>query len=189
MKTNPIEPPLSSSKRNPAVKVEMIVMHSTAGGSLSGDITTLRKRGLAYHYLIDRDGKVYKCIPLSNKCSHAGSSYGPVEQRNGVSREQYKYTSANVKAGRVAKFVAGCTVNGYTVGISFCNRNDGKEEITAKQLASAEELVKAVLEQYPSIDKISCHYEVSPGRKSDPRLFDLDELAQKVGLTPWHFPH
>lgn len=178
---------IKSKPRPPGTDVNTIVMHSTAGASLDGDLNTLEERGVGYHYLIDRDGKVYKLVPLKRQTGHAGSSYGPQEAAAGLDRSQYPFTKENRDTGRVHHFVAGCSVNRYTVGISFCNKNDGKEAITLAQFASALDLVAAVRRQFPRMKWITCHYEVSPKRKSDPRLFDLEAFAQKVGLKPWRF--
>ena len=49
----------------------MLVLHHTAGGTLSGAVSTLKKRGLGYHYLVDKDGTIYEYVPPHRRCSHA----------------------------------------------------------------------------------------------------------------------
>jgi hypothetical protein len=39
------------------------VIHHTGGESISGAISTLKQRGLSYHYLIDKEGKVTQLLP------------------------------------------------------------------------------------------------------------------------------
>ena len=165
--------------------VDTVVMHSTAGSGINGVLSTLQQRGLAYHYIIDRDGKVYKLAPASKMTSHAGSSYGPHEQEKGVSTAQYPNNAVNRTLHRVGNFKAGCSVNSYTIGISFNNLNDGKEKITKKQMESARALVIDLQAQF-GLKWVTAHFAVSPGRKSDPRLFDLNLFAYEVGLEAWH---
>lgn len=187
MTTIPIHPPLASSARQPSTRVTLIVMHATAGGGIHGSIASLRKKGLGYHYLIERNGSVYKGCPASRRTAHAGSSYGPHEANAGVDTAQYPNTPKNRAAGRVYDFVAGTSVNEYSIGIAFCNLNDGQEPITQAQLDAASELIAALKQQFADIEWISTHYEVSPQRKTDPRQFDLNAFATRVGLKAWTF--
>lgn len=71
-----------------------IIVHHTAGGTLSGAEGALRKRGLGYHYMIDKDGQVYEYGSPSRKMYHAykantgtigisyvgGGSFGPINE-------------------------------------------------------------------------------------------------------------
>ena len=49
----------------------MVILHHTAGGTLKGAEDTLIKRGLGYHYMIDRDGVVYEYVKPHKKTFHA----------------------------------------------------------------------------------------------------------------------
>lgn len=168
---------LRSKLRNPFVPVSLIVMHSTAGSTLSGAISALRSKGFGYHYLIEKDGTIWKCVPYKRSTTHAGNSYGPREQAKGVSRVQ----------NSAQEFVAGCSVNGYSIGVSFVHENDGQKVITSAQMTAAEQLVRALADGIPSLKHVSTHAIVSPRRKTDPRPFDLEDFALAVGLIPWRF--
>lgn len=48
-----------------------IIIHHTAGGNLSGAESALKSRGLAYHYMIDKDGTVYEYAKPSRRTYHA----------------------------------------------------------------------------------------------------------------------
>jgi N-acetyl-anhydromuramyl-L-alanine amidase AmpD len=135
---------------------DLIVMHSTAGGTALSSIAYLRKIGYSYHYVIDRDGTVYKCVPASQCAFHAG----------------------------VSKSVHGENVNEYSVGVCFANRNDGKEPITQAQEKAARELALALKEQFKTLRLVTRHLDccIPKGRKSDPRLFDMDDFARDTGL-------
>jgi len=147
----------SRSRKQPCTTV---VYHATAGGSLSGALSTLKLKGFSYHVLIDKDGTVWKAVPYTRVAYHAGKSVGP----------------------------EGPNVNDYSVGICFVNRNDGKDPITAAQLKAAREYTLELMKAIPSIKWGCTHFGVSPGRKFDPRLFDLKSFCAEVGLEPWKNP-
>ena len=167
------------------ITVDTVVVHYTAGGSLSGAISTLEQRGLGYHYLIDFDGSIYKGAPYASETYHAGSSYGPHEEAYGKSKTQYLYTKENVKAGRVYKFLIGCSVNSYTVGISLVNTNVGLPA-TQAQINALESLIRDLKTVLP-LKWVTGHHQVSPNRKSDPKGLDLDAVAKATGLAYWKF--
>jgi N-acetyl-anhydromuramyl-L-alanine amidase AmpD len=188
IKTYPSPKPLVSRARPVGTKIDTIVIHYTAGNSLSGAINALYSRDLAYNFIIDLDGKIYKCVGYTRQCGHAGSSYGPHEQARGVSTAQYPNTKENRAKLRVGKFVAGCSVNSYTIGISMVNLNDGRP-MTEKQAISLYNLIWALKgDQSLPLKYITGHKDVSPGRKVDPRGLDLQVLADAVDLTYWRFP-
>ena len=132
-----------------------IVLHATAGGSLWGAISTLRLKGLSYHYLIAKDGTVTKCVPYTRVAFHAGKSFGP----------------------------SGSNVNGYSVGISFVNRNDGIDPYTIKQIDQCRLLIADLEAAIPTLKYLTTHYAISPKRKTDPKKFPCASV--KNGLTMW----
>jgi N-acetyl-anhydromuramyl-L-alanine amidase AmpD len=134
-----------------------IVLHATAGRGVPGAVSTLIQRGLSYHYIIAKDGVITKCVPLSGEAYHAGKSSGP----------------------------DGASVNGYSVGISFANLNDGKDPYTMAQHLACEQLIASILTQMPSIKYLTTHKQVSWPRKTDPAKFDGRPMAQRLGLLYW----
>ncbi len=141
--------------------ITTVVMHSTAGSTLAGAISTLRKKRLGYHYLIDVDGKVWKGAPTSANVGHAGTSAGP----------------------------DGSGVNGYSIGVSFVHLNDGRP-IPAVQIDAAMELVKELADKIPSLEWLTTHYAITvlkngTYRKSDPKGCPLSAIASHAGLKPW----
>ncbi len=157
----------------------LIVMHATAGANASGAIETLREKGYGYHYIVkdedEGDGTVLKCVATDRVCYHAGNSYGPREEARGVSRVQ----------GEGARFVAGCSVNGYSIGISFVNMDDGRDPFSPAQTQAARALVAALRAAIPTISAITTHAIVSPRRKVDPLGFDIDALGKATRLPVW----
>ena len=53
------------------VRPYKVILHHTAGGSLSGAESTLQQRGLGYHYMIDYEGDVYEYVPADRWTAHA----------------------------------------------------------------------------------------------------------------------
>ena len=137
--------------------ITTIVLHSTDGWSAASSISWLREIRLSYHYIIERDGEVTKCVPLSRVAFHAGKSTGP----------------------------QGKDVNPYSVGISFANRESKKEKITDNQIRAMRELVTELKAAVSSIIWIPTHYWVSPGRKTDPAMLSrlvINDLADALKL-------
>lgn len=74
------------------VKPYRVILHHTAGGTMSGAVSTLVHRGLGYHYMIDKNGDVHEFVPASRWTPHAyknnrgtvgvsfvgGGKYGPM---------------------------------------------------------------------------------------------------------------
>jgi len=143
-------------------KVRCVVLHATAGSTLGGAVSTLRAKGFSYHYIIEdarngRDGLVHKCVPVSREAFHAGKSVGPL----------------------------GSNVNRYSIGVCFVNLNDGKDPYSDAQFESARKLLLELKAANPGLTWLTTHYWVSPGRKFDPRGFDVKALAASVGLSLW----
>lgn len=147
-----VDPPLRT--RGPRKSTTGIVFHATAGSTLSGAISALRRSGNSYNYLIDKNGSVHKGLKMTDRANHAGKSNGP----------------------------DGSSCNEYTIGISFVNENTPNSPITAKQLESAIWLTKELKKAIPSLRFITTHCGVSHPRKTDPVTFDAADLAEKVGL-------
>lgn len=134
-----------------------LVLHATAGGSATGAIATLRQRGLSYHFIVPKTGDPIKCAPLSKVAYHAGASWGP----------------------------DGLFVNRYSIGVSFVNLNDGEDPYTPWQTEVALWIAQQCKVMYPGIKWVTTHAIISPGRKTDPKGYDLDAFAAKCGLRAW----
>jgi len=136
-----------------------VVLHGTAGASASSSVDWLRKIGLSYHYLIDRDGSIIKAVPYSKVAYHAGVSMGP----------------------------QGKDVNRYSVGIAFANLENGRDPITGPQYAAVVSLIRQLERELP-IRYLTTHYAIAPKRKSDPvmlRPTKLREMADQLNLKPY----
>lgn len=149
--------PVWLASRPRRADVTTVVLHATAGGSLAGALSALRQRELSYHYLIAKDGTITKAVAYTREAYHAGKSFGPGGQH----------------------------VNRYSIGVAFVNRNDGIDAYTPAQLLSAEGLLVDLRRSIPTLRWLTCHYSISPGRKSDPRGFPALALAHTTRLEGW----
>ena len=149
-----IKPYFTNTRKRDTSVIDTIVLHWTAGASLSSDIKTLKQKNYGYHFLIDKSGRVYQGSPLNKVISHSGSSYGP----NG------KY------------------VNGHSIGISFSMKGtEGASEFTNEMYNSCSELILNIKRSLPNLKYITGHHWVSPGRKIDPYTFDFLRLMNVLG--------
>lgn len=127
--------------------ITLIVMHCTAGTSAHSTITWLNRENAdaiaSYHYIVDRDGAIYRHCPAETVAYHAGDSAFPADS---------------------SKSKQGGSVNARSLGIAWANRNNG-EPITEAQIESALWLC-SVYKVPPK--RVVGHSEVAPGRKTDP---------------------
>lgn len=137
-------------------EVSTVILHATAGASALSSISWLRKIGLSYHFIIERDGTIHKLVPLSRQAFHAGVSRGP----------------------------DGASCNRYSFGIAFANTNTG-EKVTKAQEDACEWLINTLKAAYPTLTYLTTHRLVSPGRKTDPKGYDFIPMAKRTGLVPW----
>ncbi len=73
--TEPSRPtPASGQQGSPRKKTEGVVFHHTGGRGLNTAVATLKSRGLAYHYMLDRDGTVVPFLNAGAVAYHAGKT-------------------------------------------------------------------------------------------------------------------
>jgi len=137
-----------SSKR----LIDTIIIHSTYNAS-GGDffdvekiIGQFKEYGVSAHYLVDRDGNVFRLVSDNDVAFHAGVS--------------------NVPDGR-------SNVNDFSIGIEMVNTQDGR--FSSTQYDSLKSLVDNLKKEY-SIKYVLGHKDIAPGRKTDPWNFDWEKL-------------
>lgn len=133
-------------------KIDTIVIHSTYN-ALGGDEYDIEKiigiyesYKVAAHYLIGRDGSIYRLVEEKNIAYHAGVSKTPDGRSD---------------------------VNNFSIGIEMVgNKTDG---YSSKQYNSVSKLVDDIKERY-EIKYVLGHKDIAPGRKDDPWKFDFDKI-------------
>lgn len=142
--------------------VDCIVLHATADSDTQASIDwccTPKPKNpnpVSYHVIVDRDGTAYHLVDSAKRAWHAG----------------------------VSEFQGRTNVNDFSIGLSFANRNDGREPYTEQQYASAASLIVAWMGRYPKItlDRITTHKVIARpiGRKTDPLGFDAAKLKRFI---------
>ncbi len=125
-----------------SVKIDMIVIHATAGASLENAVSWMQnpKSGVSAHYCIGKDGKIVKLVDESKKAWHAGKSsfmyHGKVEEN----------------------------LNENSIGIEIVNLNNGKDEYPEIQIKTVAQLVHNIMLFYDDIttDRIVGHWQITP---------------------------
>lgn len=142
--------------------VDCIVLHATADSDTQESIAWCQTpkaknpNPVSYHVIVDRDGTAYHLVDSAKRAWHAG----------------------------VSEFGGRTNVNDFSIGLSFANRNDGKEPYSDAQYQAAAMLIGAWMDRYPAItlDRITTHKAIARpvGRKTDPLGFDVDRLTQMI---------
>lgn len=132
--------------------VNAIVLHSSYNAS-GGEVYNLDKiigqyeqYGVGAHYLIDRNGKIYRLIQEESIAYHAGESKMPDGRKN---------------------------VNDFSIGIELMGTEDSG--FTGKQYDALNDLIADIKTRY-RIKDIVGHGDVAPKRKTDPWKFDWKKL-------------
>ncbi len=171
-------------------QLDMIVMHYTAGTTLSGAVSHLAKPHVkaSAHLVLGRDGSIVQMIPLNRKAWHAGRS----EYANRTGINQYSIGIEMVNAGPL-KRAGSHFVSLYggrfdeEEGMEAVHRNESGARhwhiYTEAQIMCAFELCGALVERF-NIQYIVGHEEVAPQRKTDPGpAFPLDTLRDQLLLS------
>lgn len=137
---------------------QMIVIHGDAGKTDAGTINWIQRpeSKVSYHYLVGRNGTVYQFVEEAFKAWHAGLSSWD-------------------------GFTVGNSVNPTSIGVCFANDGTGLEPYTDGQYRRGAALVRDIMERHDiPLDLVRGHFEVSPGRKSDP--WDHFDWSRFLGM-------
>lgn len=150
---------LPSGERPKTKPIDTLVVHHTASAGNAAAVIRYWQglqspNRVNAHYVVDRSGEVWKCVPTSRAAWHAGPSLGP----------------------------QGKNVNGYSVGIELCNRGDG-EKYPPAQYEALLLLIAELKAALPLVHVMAHHGCCMPkGRKIDPYGLDMAQLASDCGL-------
>lgn len=145
-------------ERPDSENITAIVVHATANSTLIGVVSWFQNPTayVSAHYVIGKDGKIIQMVKDKDRAWHAGKS-----EWRGVPN-----------------------VNDYGLGIELVNLNDGQDPYPEDQYRSLVKLCQALAYKYNiSAEDIVGHHHVSPGRKTDPRGLDINELRKDVAAV------
>ena len=148
--------PNFNQRRSPN-DITAVVIHSTANSNLKGVIDWFNKPSaqVSAHYTIGKDGQIVQHVKDSDRAWHAGQS---------------------IWKGRNS-------VNDFGIGIELVNLNDGQDPYPEAQHQANVALCAYLCYRYNiKVDDIMGHVDIAlpPGRKSDPRGYDLNRLRHEV---------
>ncbi len=132
--------------------INTIILHSSYDAlgtdvySVSGVMAEYEMYRVSPHYLIDREGIVYRLVEDKNVAYHAGTGAMPNGRTN---------------------------INSFSIGIELINTTSTNPNET--QYRSLGQLVKSLKSKYP-IQNIVGHSQIAPGRKTDPWNFDWQKF-------------
>lgn len=141
-------------------KIDMIVIHSTATDTLDETFSYLihskEPNRVSAHYVIDRDGTVYRLVDEQKRAWHAGVSFW-----NGKT-----------------------DINSCSIGIEFqCPAwGDALGDYTPEQIESGILLCRDICMRYGiTPHNIVRHSDIAPGRKKDPgALFPWESFVKDI---------
>jgi N-acetylmuramoyl-L-alanine amidase len=135
-------------------RISSIVIHHTATNNAQQTLDAFESNGLSAHYIVDKDGSIYKLVDDEKRSWHAGVS--DWENRSNL--------------------------NDTSIGIEIINM--GNQEFPEIQLSKVAELSKYLMNQYnikPS--NIIAHADIAPHRKFDPSgYFDWEKFYEEIGI-------
>ncbi len=148
-------------QRKGGAGIELIVLHYTAMDDCQAALERLcdKEAEVSSHYLIDREGALYRLVDEEKRAWHAGEGRW---------------------AGRD-------DVNSRSIGIEL--DNDGTGPFPEPLMTTLEALLADLLERHELPPKaVIAHSDLAPGRKNDPGpYFDWARLAE-AGLSIWPEP-
>lgn len=140
--------------------ITAVVIHSTANSNLERVVEWFNNPNaqVSAHYTIGKDGRIAQHVKDSDRAWHAGQS---------------------VWKGRNS-------VNDYSIGIELVNLNNGQDPYPEIQHQANVALCAYLCYTYQiNVDDIMGHLDIAlpPGRKTDPRGYDLNRLRREVAAV------
>jgi N-acetyl-anhydromuramyl-L-alanine amidase AmpD len=139
-------------KKSTGRTIDTIIIHSSydaLGGdpfNVAGIIKEYKDYGVSAHYIIGRDGTIYRLVREQDIAYHAGVSKVPDGRMN---------------------------VNDFSIGIEVVTTKTSAP--TVEQYAALQKLVDAIKIRN-KIKYVLGHDQIAPGRKDDPWNFDWKKL-------------
>ena len=132
--------------------IDTIIIHSSYDAlgddpySVAGLIAEYKSYGVAPHYLIDRNGKIYRLVADQNIAYHAGVSQVPDGRKN---------------------------VNDFSLGIEIIEKKS--DSPNGAQYSALKKLLTQLKSEY-KIKYVLGHKDIAPGRKDDPWNFEESKI-------------
>ena len=176
MSTVPLAPWLAHRPRRGATAIDTVVLHFSNEPDFVRLVDELRQAGHSYHYVIDLDGTVHKCVPYSAVAFHAGNSYGPHEAARGLSAQQ----------DARHHFVECTSVNEYTIAVCLMCQAESAS-MTKEQMGACKTLLQDLkATPLPKLQFLTTQAWIAPGQAPECASGeDLARLSVETELAIW----
>lgn len=134
-------------------------------GSIDTDchpsFASLKGLRVSSHFFIDRVGKIWQFVETGKRAWHAGKS----------------------------NFMGHERCNDFSIGIEL--EGTDQDRFEAVQYEAVKRVLLALIERYPTIQYLTGHSDIAPGRKTDPGPYFssnsvLDDAMLRSRLQYWH---
>lgn len=179
----------------------VLVLHDTAGQVKqfsSVDWFASRECTTSAHFVVERDGTVTQMVETNRKAYHAGvstwknqtglnsNSIGIEIVNPGILVARGDLADLIYKDGSKKKIVASFPLADCVEKSTPDHGSGYWMPYTGAQIAAVKLLCTLLVEEYPDVNEIVGHWQISPGRKIDPNpLFPFREVRKAV-LEPDH---
>ncbi len=157
-------------------EVEYVVVHYTVTRDVESAVKAHELSGDSYHYMIDKDGKVYQFVPEDKSAQHAGCSKALIDRKGclmpGMNQKSIGISFVNCGFDKSCQKKAQAMCDPKAKGKKG---HDCWEPYTQEQIKSFEELVADIASRYEQLrignsfneKRMVMHSEISK-EKSDP---------------------
>lgn len=166
------------------IKPRYLIIHWSASGNLAGTIAHFRnpKSKVSAHLLVDRDGKMVQMVPFNRRAWHCGvSEWKGLEMLNA-----HSIGIEGINWGELSLFETVFRSYKYTridpqSAVNIPDKN-GKPRwyhaFTEEQIEVIANASKVLVREY-GLEDVLGHWQISPGRKSDPGpAFPLQQVRE-----------
>lgn len=178
-----------------AIVPEIVILHDTAGRLTPGNSAAYLRdnpAGVSVHFVIERDGSIEQQVPTNRRAGHAGKS----TYHGRADCNAFSIGIEIVNPGRMTWADRSAGMARAWFGQLFTDGVDGADivEMTTPQhgtgvwmsyseaqIDALQRLLAALFAGIPTLQDITTHWYVSPGRKVDTNpLFPLEAIRARI---------
>lgn len=165
------------------LKPSLIICHDTAGRLDKGNTVNYfasKQCTVSAHVVVERDGTIVQMVPFNKRAWHAGQSEWKGKKlcnsfSIGIEIVNPGKLDANGRAWFHKKTEEG--FKGIQQAKTKAHGDGWWLPYAPEQIKAVKELCRALVAEYPDVNDIATHWQVSPGRKVDTcPLFPLEDV-------------
>lgn len=167
------------------LKPTLIILHDTAGRLDKGNSVGWFKSKectTSAHVVIERDGTIVQMVPFNKRAWHAGKSEWQGKKlcnsfAIGIEIVSPGLLDRNGRSWYHKKGEPGFPLDEIQYAQTKEHGAGWWLPYTKAQVDAVKELCRALVAEYPDVNDIATHWQISPGRKIDPApIFPLDDV-------------